>query len=166
MKRLFASLALAGLVATGAIAQEPVLDETDRAAQLLEQGFRTTAEVGVKEALPVHTVNRRPTGKFDRLAPPPEPGTGRRMTVHSTAYCLQGFTARGTRVELGTIAVDPRVIPMGSLIYVHGYGWGRALDTGGAVRGNFIDVWFPSASQCYQWGTRSVQIVVFPPEKR
>ena len=73
---------------------------------------------------------------------------------------------RGTRVALGTIAVDPSVIPMGSLVYVKGYGWARALDTGGAIRGKFIDVWFPTLGQCYQWGSRPVEVVVFPPGNR
>lgn len=168
MKRLATLLLLMGVLSAGALADPPAqLDETDRAGLLLERCFRKTAEVGVKEALPVHTINRRPMGDgFDRLAPPPEPGSGQRMTVHSTAYCLQGFTARGTRVALGTIAVDPGVIPLGSLVYVEGYGWARALDTGGAIRGRFIDVWFPTLGQCYQWGSRPVNVVVFPPGKR
>lgn len=168
MKVFLSALLLLGLLSAGAAAEAPPpLDETDMAARLLEQSFRSTAEIGVKEALPMRTINRRPVGKsFDRLAPPPEPGTGKRFTCHSTAYCLQGFTARGTRVALGTIAVDPSVIPLGSIVYVHGYGWARALDTGGAVRGRFVDVWFPTASQCYQWGSRPVEVVVFPPDKR
>lgn len=169
MSKFLTALVLTGLLSAGALAQQPApsLDETDKAALLLEQSFRCTAEIGVKEGTPIHTVNRRPTGDgFDRLAPPPEPGTGKRFTCHSTAYCLQGYTARGTRVALGTIAVDPSVIPMGSLVYVKGYGWARALDTGGAIRGKFIDVWFPTLGQCYQWGSRPVEVVVFPPGNR
>ena len=97
-----------------------------------------------------------------RLSDAPAPGTGRQITVSSTAYCLRGFTARGTGVDYGTVAVDPRVIPLGYKIYIPGYGWGRALDTGGAIRGNIIDLWFPSNGQCFGWGNRRVTITVFP----
>jgi resuscitation-promoting factor RpfB len=124
-----------------------------------------TSHSAEKEALPVRvaevrTVNAR-NHKASRTSEAPAPGQGRKITVESTAYCLRGFTARGTGVEYGTIAVDPRVIPLGSKIYVPGYGWGRALDTGGAVRGNIIDIWLPTSSQCYGWGRRTVTITVF-----
>lgn len=88
---------------------------------------------------------------------------GRELSVLSSAYCLRGVTASGAYVRQGTIAVDPRVIPMGSRLFVPGYGWGVAADTGGMVRGNVIDVWFPTARQCYDWGLRRVNIRVFPP---
>lgn len=67
-----------------------------------------------------------------------------RMLV--TAYCLQGVTATGTYVHPGTVAVDPKVIPLGSKVWVEGYGPGVAEDTGGAVRGWHVDVWMPSCA--------------------
>ncbi|MEW6278691.1 MAG: 3D domain-containing protein [Candidatus Eremiobacterota bacterium] len=140
-------------------------DTSDRAGAVLEQRYRAAAEAGVKEGLPVRTINARPQGGLDRLAPPPEPGTGIRMRVQAYAYCLNGYTARGTRVQLGTVAVDPGTIPLGSLLYIPGYGWGRALDTGGAIQGRKVDLWFPTLGQCLQWGVRPVEIVVFPPER-
>jgi 3D (Asp-Asp-Asp) domain-containing protein len=53
--------------------------------------------------------------------------------VWVTSYCLRGHTASGTYVHWGSIAVDPRLIPMGSKIFVPGYGYGRAEDTGSAI---------------------------------
>jgi 3D (Asp-Asp-Asp) domain-containing protein len=111
----------------------------------------------------LHTVNARNRHVGERFADAPASGQGRQVTVSSTAYCLRGFTSRGTSVSYGTVAVDPRVIPLGSRIYVPGYGWARALDVGGAVRGNVIDVWLPSMGQCMQWGRRSVTVTVLPP---
>lgn len=108
-----------------------------------------------------HVVNARARQNLGRMEGAPPKGAGRQITVQSTAYCLRGFTARGTQVRYGTVAVDPRIIPLGSKIYIPGYGWGQALDTGGAIRGNIIDIWLPSLGQCYQWGNRSVTITVF-----
>lgn len=90
------------------------------------------------------------------------PTGGRSITVQAYSYCIHGYTASGRATAPGIVAVDPRVIPMGSKLYIPGYGWGVAADTGGAIVGNKIDVWFPSLGQCYSWGVRPVTIKVFP----
>ena len=58
------------------------------------------------------------------------------------------------------VAVDPRVIPLGSRIYVEGYGEAIAGDTGGAIKGNRIDVLMPSKSQSSDWGRKTVQVTI------
>lgn len=80
----------------------------------------------------------------------------------STAYgpSAGSFTATGHRVARGIVAVDPRVIPLGSRVYVDGYGHARALDVGGAIKGNRIDVFFPSEADCRRWGVRSVKVYI------
>lgn len=83
--------------------------------------------------------------------------------VEALAYCFTTRTSCGTRPTYGTIAVDPRVIPYGSKIYVPGYGWGKALDTGSSIRGNKIDIWLPTYKQCINWGRRWVTIKVIYP---
>jgi len=88
------------------------------------------------------------------------------MKVEATAYCLRGTTATGTKVKHGTIAVDPRVIPLGSKIYVPGYGWGKAVDTGRLIKGRRIDVWISSRGNCYRWGRKQVTIKVYPPARK
>lgn len=130
---------------------------------LVVEAFTEAARTGVKEAQPVrpHTINARGRD-VEHSAPPPPPGVGKRITVKAYAYHLRGFTARGTRTKLGTVAVDPRVIPLGSKLYIPGYGWGRAVDTGGAIQGRKIDVWLPTMSQCMQWGIRDVTVIVVP----
>ncbi|MGM9999355.1 MAG: 3D domain-containing protein [Candidatus Bruticola sp.] len=89
----------------------------------------------------------------------PEP-QGKTFTVTAYAYCLNGRTASGHYTGPGCIAVDPSVIPIGSKIYVPGYGWGEARDTGGGIYGNKIDIWLPSSAQCSQWGVRTVTVTV------
>ena len=92
---------------------------------------------------------------------PSTPATaGRTLTVSSTGYSLPGRTATGIPVGWGVIAVDPSVIPLGTRLTVPGYGEGVAADTGGAVRGATIDLWFPSLGQARAWGRRTVTITL------
>lgn len=83
------------------------------------------------------------------------------FTVEATAYTHTGNpTATGVYPREGLIAVDPRVIPLGTQVYVEGYGYAVAADTGGAIKGNIIDVFFPSLQRCLDWGRRPVQIYI------
>lgn len=82
------------------------------------------------------------------------------LLVIATAFCLSGTTATGTQVAPGTIATDPRVIPLHSRLRIPGYGSGVALDTGSAIVGNRIDVWFSSCTRARQWGVRRLRISI------
>lgn len=92
----------------------------------------------------------------------------KKMNVRATSYdahckgCL-GRTWAGTEVQLGTCAVDPKVIVMGSHFYVPGYGVCSALDKGGAIKGNRIDLGFPDVSKGF-WSTRNVDIYLLDGE--
>ncbi len=82
----------------------------------------------------------------------------RKEVFEATAYTGGGRTASGTRARVGEIAVDPRVIPLGTTVYVEGFGELRAEDTGGAVKGHIIDIYMSSRSQCRKWGRRNVTV--------
>jgi 3D (Asp-Asp-Asp) domain-containing protein/peptidoglycan hydrolase CwlO-like protein len=86
----------------------------------------------------------------------------RSVTVVATGYALPGRTASGRPVGWGVVAVDPALIPMGSRLAIPGYGMGVAADTGGAIVGARIDLWFPSVAQAHAWGSRTVTITVYP----
>jgi 3D (Asp-Asp-Asp) domain-containing protein/peptidoglycan hydrolase CwlO-like protein len=90
----------------------------------------------------------------------PPPATGSKLTVSSTGYCLRGTTATGIPVAWGVVAVDPQVIPLGTRMFVPGYGEGVAADTGSAVTGHIIDLWFPTCTQAITWGRRTVTITL------
>ena len=87
-------------------------------------------------------------------------GPGTQMTVQSTGYALRGTTATGIQTSWGVVAVDPSVIPLGTRMTVPGYGEGVAADTGGAIKGLVIDLWFPTREQALAWGRRTVTITL------
>ena len=95
-------------------------------------------------------------------SPPPStpPASGKKVTVSSTGYCLRGNTATGIPVAWGVIATDPNFIPLGTRMFVPGYGEGVAADTGSAVKGAVIDLWFPTCAQAIAWGRRTVTITL------
>ena len=91
--------------------------------------------------------------------------SGKTITMESTAYSAQeGGTLTATGQDLlsnpRAIAVDPSVIPLGTRLYVEGYGEAVAVDTGGAIKGNIIDVHFPTIAECENWGRRQVQVTI------
>ena len=105
----------------------------------------------------------------DATDPPPapsgDPDCPRTMTVWATWYTAAsaggiGITATGTSVQKGTVAVDPSVIPLGTQMYIPGYGYGVAEDTGGAIIGNIIDLGY-GANDVYDWYSRYVDICIF-----
>lgn len=84
-----------------------------------------------------------------------------------TFYCpcagcngtANGLAANGARLEVGkTIAVDPKVIPLGSRVYIDGIGWRVAQDTGSAIKGRRIDVLVGSHAEAYRMGIRNAEV--------
>jgi len=90
----------------------------------------------------------------------PAAGSSVRLTVIATAYSLPGSTASGLPVGPGVVAVDPTVIPLGTRMYVPGYGPAIAADTGTAIKGLRIDLWFATLAQAQAWGARTVTITL------
>ena len=87
------------------------------------------------------------------------------FTMEATAYSGHNTTAMGLRPVrepngISTVAVDSSVIPLGSKVYVEGYGVAIASDTGGAIKGNKIDLFMNSESECLQFGRRPVTVTI------
>ncbi|MFY8329246.1 3D domain-containing protein [Vagococcus carniphilus] len=101
------------------------------------------------------------------LAPTETSSGSQVLQMEATGYSytqpgLSNFTATGIdlRENSRVIAVDPSVIPLGSVVEVSGYGYAVAGDTGGAIIGNRIDLHFNTVAECTQWGRRSVTVTV------
>ena len=86
--------------------------------------------------------------------------------MECTAYAAGGSTATGRPAQWGVIAVDPRVIPLGTRVYVESaegkyiYGEAIAADTGGAIKGNIIDICVNSNAEAYRFGRRTVNVYI------
>ena len=96
-------------------------------------------------------------------------GTSKTISCLGTAYSCdgrKGITATGTVVHLGTVAVDPKVIPLGSKLYItsddgkYVYGYATAEDTGGLIKGNRVDLYYNTTEECIQFGARRVTVRV------
>lgn len=130
--------------------------------------FGTATERALKEWQRAHGVAA--TGEADAyfwreaevLAPAPSQ-YAKKWRMHSSAYSNQdsdtgSHTARGSRLVRGHVAVDPDVIPLGSMLYIEGYGYALADDIGGAIRGDTIDVAMDSYDEAIHWGHREVTV--------
>ncbi len=83
------------------------------------------------------------------------------LTMSATAYTHTGNkTYTGIWPSVGIVAVDPKVIPLGTRLYIDGYGYATAMDTGGAIKGNKIDLFFETRAEALKWGRRNVQVFV------
>lgn len=97
----------------------------------------------------------------------------KKLTMHATAYTndyastgkrpgdpYYGITASGRVAKRGVVAVDPRVIPLGTELYIEGYGYAVAGDTGGAIKGNKIDLFMDTTAECMNFGRRNITVYV------
>lgn len=120
------------------------------------QRYRGIKETGVADDVVWECLEDEPVfqGKYKK-----------KMTMSTTAYTPydgggQGHTSLGNIAGKGHAAVDPDVIPLGSIIFIEGYGYALADDIGGAIKGNVVDVGVETLEQAYQWGSKDVTVYV------
>lgn len=118
----------------------------------------------VKAASTTSVASKTPTSETKPVA-----SVAKELTMTSTAYTAScagcsGITATGINLKTNTnqkvISVDPNVIPLGSRVWVEGYGEAIAGDTGGAIKGNKIDIFIPSKQEALNWGRKTVKVKV------
>lgn len=116
---------------------------------------RTTKPTEVKSSTATKTEDNQPEGRV--------------VNVVATAYTAEcegcsGITYTGINLNedrnAKVIAVDPSVIPLGSKVYVEGYGYAIAGDIGGAIKGNRIDIHLPTKQEALNWGVREVKVTI------
>lgn len=94
-----------------------------------------------------------------------ETSQARTLVAEVTAYTYgdgngDGLTATGTRPRPGICAVDPKTVPLGSILYIPGYGYARAEDTGGLIKGNCVDVFIPTREKALKWGRQVIEVKI------
>lgn len=128
------------------------------------QARARTVTAAVQTAPTVAAFVAQPISNAQPPGPPDDPaarrGSGNTLTLLSTGYSLMGTTATGLPVGRGIVAVDPSVIPLGTRLSIPGYGQGVAADTGPAIQGLRIDLWFPTQAAALAWGWRTVTVVL------
>lgn len=121
-------------------------------SEITKDPVKEVVEVGTKKAAAA------PNGKNAK----------RVIVMQATAYdpSAGSKTAMGTRARVGAVAVDPRVIPLGSKLYIESmdgfasYGYATAEDTGGAIKENRIDLFYNSNAEANRFGRRNVKVYV------
>lgn len=124
---------------------EEVIESTELVApvpEIIAQGSRNTVETSRGTVRFTKTVNMQASAYL------PTDGGG------------NGITASGMAARHGVVAVDPKVIPLGTRLYIPGYGMALAADTGGAIKGNRIDLCMESYGEAISFGRRTVKVYI------
>ncbi|KMJ58216.1 hypothetical protein AB685_09890 [Bacillus sp. LL01] len=144
-------------------AEEPVTEEPAEEVPAEEPVTEEPAE----EAPAEEPVTEEPAQEEETAA---DPEVAQELTMTATAYTAtcegcSGITATGINLlenpDMKVISVDPDVIPLGSKVWVEGYGEAIAGDTGGAIKGNKIDIFIPEYKDAINYGVQEVQVKVY-----
>lgn len=140
----------------------PPIAQDSTSVQEIPKAIATTPSIAVNEPAPTKSENTVSTNA-------PSTSSGKEMTMTATAYTAyctgcSGTTYTGIDLRANpnqkVIAVDPNVIPLGSRVWVEGYGEAIAGDIGGAIKGNIIDVFIEHKKDAMNWGRKTVKIKV------
>ena len=128
-----------------------------------------TNNIKVKQVLTVSADDVTEAKKEEQKPEAEEQKVVKTFKVTATAFTANckgcsGVTSTGFNLKKNPnakiIAVDPKVIPLGTKVWVEGYGEAIAADKGGAIKGNKIDVFMPTKSKAYSWGRRTVTVKI------
>ncbi|MFS0577356.1 ubiquitin-like domain-containing protein [Sporosarcina sp. 179-K 3D1 HS] len=148
----------------GKVVSRKLLEETT-----IQEPKKKIVAVGSKVAVASAAVPSKSSSRKAISRNNSEPAGGKEFYVTATAYTAHcngcsGITRTGINLRanpnLKLIAVDPSVIPLGSKVWVEGYGYAVAGDTGGAIKGRKIDLHVPSKSEAYKFGRRQVKVKI------
>ncbi len=127
---------------------------TNGEEQIVKAPVAKVIEKGTKEPEPEVPSIKTNKGSFQIV---------KEYSMKATAYTANeslagpyhGITASGMKAAVGVVAVDPKVIPLGTKLYIEGYGYAIAGDTGGAIKNNRIDLYFNTYRECVNYGVKN-----------
>ncbi|MUV37489.1 Muramidase-2 [Lentibacillus sp. JNUCC-1] len=147
---------------------EAVKKDTASKAKRTEQQSNDD-KVAAKQAVNTRKAETVSNSSAKASQPTEQKADGKTISVQATAYTAKcdgcsGVTYTGLDLNQNpnakVIAVDPSVIPLGTKVYVEGYGYATAADIGGAIKGNRIDIHVPTKKEAYSWGVREVNVTI------
>ncbi len=134
-----------------------------------EETVSSTSNTAPKDSAPEANASSTSTTASKENAPEANKTASKEIIVEASAYTAScegcsGITATGMNLKANpnakVISVDPAVIPLGSKVYVEGYGEAIAGDTGGAIKGKRIDVFFPSQQDAINFGVKQLKVTI------
>ncbi len=149
------------------VIEEKVLEDSE--ARIVAIGTKEPEVVTLAESKPKEKSSSKPKEEPKEETKSSEPSGGKTFTMTATAYTAScngcsGITATGIDLNanpnMKVIAVDPSVIPLGTKVWVEGYGEAIAGDTGGSITGNRIDIHVPSSSEAHNFGFQTVTVKI------
>jgi uncharacterized protein YabE (DUF348 family)/3D (Asp-Asp-Asp) domain-containing protein len=130
-------------------------------AKIVAKGaMQVASRSGSSAAKPANNSTANASSGSATTSSKPDLAGKKTLTVKAYAYSGGGKTAMGTKARVGVIAVDPKIIPLGTKVYVEGYGYAVAEDTGGNIKGNTIDCYMKTESACINWGIKKVKVYI------
>lgn len=150
-------------------AEAPATEQTEAPAEEAQEPAEKASEPAQEEAPAEEASNEQAQASEPAEETSDKAAEGKTISVTATAYTAQcngcsGVTATGVDLNSNpnakVIAVDPSVIPLGSKVYVEGYGYATAADTGGAINGNKIDLHVPTKEEALNFGVQQVNVTI------
>jgi 3D (Asp-Asp-Asp) domain-containing protein len=141
----------------------PVTEATTSTSvdESLDRRAPSAASRGAPRVIITTTTTEAPPAPDTEASPEPAPSSDAGEVdlgeFSVTCYDLTGSTATGSQAGPGTIAVDPSVIPFGTVLRMNGYK-GTAKDTGGAIKGHRLDIWMATDQDCFNWGDQTLEV--------
>ena len=153
--RVYRSLVVGGVEGTASLTAEKILAQPVN--EIVAVGTGDSPEAALRQLAVAHAPKLVTAASSSKA--------GKRLRVVATGYSADepgaaSNTRTGHRVQRGVIAVDPKVIPLGTRVYIPGYGWAIASDTGGLIKGNRIDLCYDTLREANRWGRRHVTIII------
>lgn len=156
-----------GKEADRSIVEEEVLEESE--SRIVAVGTKEPEVVTLAESTPKQESKQKSSSNTKQKEKSSEPSGGKTFTMSASAYTANcsgcsGITATGINLNanpnMKVIAVDPSVIPLGTRVWVEGYGEAIAGDTGGAIKGNRIDIHVPTKAEALNYGHQTVTVKI------
>lgn len=132
------------------------------AKETVEQAKKQVILVGARDAVYTMTTSRGREVRYTRMKQ--MVATAYYPGPESCGKYADGYTATGKKAGFGVVAVDRKVIPLGTMLYIDGYGYAEAADVGSAIKGDKIDLCFDTYREAKMYGKKKIKVYILAPQ--